>query len=150
MGGCGCFPDGLQRLIDCHSLRLFLRTDSSPLENSDVNKCGAVEYPCPRSEFRGFSLRDALKQKYRTKVSEAVGSAGRLPNKANRRRRLSTGKFFTEGVPACSNYGSNLIINTETAPLQNTAMEDLPRHGQRNRERSDNRQNRRERVGGKM
>ena len=60
-------------LIVTACLRLFLRTDSSPLENSDVNKCGAVEYPCPCGESRRFSLRDALKQKYTATVREVVG-----------------------------------------------------------------------------
>lgn len=36
------------------SLRLFLRTDSSPLENSDVTKCVAVEYPCSSPDLNLF------------------------------------------------------------------------------------------------
>ena len=70
----GCFRRAQATvLIVTACLRLFLRTDSSPLENSDVNKCGAVEYPCPSGEFRRFSLRDALKQKYTATVREVVG-----------------------------------------------------------------------------
>lgn len=107
----GCFRRAQATvLIVTACLRLFLRTDSSPLENSDVNKCGAVEYPCPSGEFRRFSLRDALKQKYTATVREVVGRfRGSIPEQHTNRRR---GKFFTEGVPAGSNYGSNLITNS--------------------------------------
>lgn len=106
---------GSSDFIDCHNsfLRLFLRTDSSPLENSDVNKCGAVEYPCPSGECRRFSLRDALKQKYRTTVRD-VGSVPGVDSRTHRTEGEGSAlcKFFTEGVPASSNYWSNLITNS--------------------------------------
>jgi hypothetical protein len=78
-------------------LRLFLRTGSSPLENSDVTKCVAVEYPCSRPDLGLFLSRGFLALKQSTRSQNA--GPGSTPQHSKHRAD-------------CGNYKSNLIINT--------------------------------------